>query len=205
MAPPLVPEIRLRLASEAHDIWLKTEEELEALGLPPPFWAFAWAGGQALARFILDHREWVEKRRVVDFASGSGLVALAAALGGASEVTAVDIDRFASTAFALNRPLNPGAAATIAFCTEDIVGQEISADVLLVGDVFYDREMAAAITPWFEALAAKGVVVLVGDPGRSYLPRDRLSHLATYGVPGSRALEDQEIKRTRVWRWHAEP
>ena len=206
--PPHVPEIALQLASEAHDIWLKTEDELAELGLPPPFWAFAWAGGQGLARFVLDHPETVAGRVVVDFATGSGLVAIAALMARASHVTAADIDPFAETALALNLALNrmprvegSEAVGKIGFCADDLVGGSIDAEVLLAGDVFYDRGMAANVTPWFDTLAASGVTVLVGDPGRAYLPRDRLERLSEYQVPVSRALEDQEIKRVAVWRW----
>ena len=205
--PPHVPEIRLRLASEAHEIWLKSEAELEAIGLPPPFWAFAWAGGQGLARFLLDHREWVKGRAVLDFASGSGLVAIAAAMAGATAVTAADIDPFAAAALDLNLALNFGdtaGAAKVRFLGGDLVGRPVAADLVLAGDVFYDREMAESLIPWFDRLAAGGTSVLVGDPGRAYLPRERLERLVEYSVPVSRALENQEIKRVAVWRWHSQ-
>ncbi len=211
-SPPHVPEISLRLASEAHEIWLKSEAELEAIGLPPPFWAFAWAGGQGLARFLLDHPEMVAGRSVLDFATGSGLVAIAAVMAGAKAVTAADIDPFAEAALGLNLGLNPlpvagegrgehRPAAGIRFVGDDLVGQGVEAELLLAGDVFYDRAMAACIVPWFDCLASAGTTVLVGDPGRAYLPRQRLDRLAEYSVPVSRALEDQEIKRVAVWRW----
>ena len=207
--PPHVPEIALRLASEAHDIWLKTEEELAELGLPPPFWAFAWAGGQGLSRYLVDHPDRIAGRTAVDFASGSGLVAIAAMMAGARSVLAADIDPFAKIALRLNLGLNFDRAAlapspaTVIFTAANLVGTAIDADVLLAGDVFYDREMAAGVTPWFDECATSGVTVLVGDPGRAYLPRDRLVHLAEYSVPVSRALEDQEIKRVTVWQWQA--
>ncbi|SIQ90356.1 Predicted nicotinamide N-methyase [Rhizobium sp. RU20A] len=198
LMPPHVPEIRLHLASEAHDLWLKTEEELDEIGLPPPFWAFAWAGGQGLARYVLDHREVVAGRRVFDLATGSGLVAIAARLAGACAVTACDIDPWAGTAVRLNAALN---GADLVFCGEDRVGQPLDTDVLLAGDVFYDKGFANLLVPWFTALTAAGVTVIVGDPGRSYCPRDRLEVLATYSVPVSRALEDSEVKKTTVWRF----
>lgn len=198
MAPPHVPEIELYLAGEAHDLWLKTEEELEEIGLPPPFWAFAWAGGQGLARYILDHPHEVAGRRVLDFASGSGLVAIAAAKVGATNVLAVDIDPWAKTAIALNATVNRVAMSS---CADNIIGRAIEADVLLAGDVFYDRDFADALIPWFSALAEKGITVLVGDPGRAYLPKERLYACATYHVPVTRALEDSEIKKTTVWRF----
>jgi predicted nicotinamide N-methyase len=202
--PPHVPEIALRLASEAHELWQKTEEELAELGLPPPFWAFAWAGGQGLARYLIDRPETVAGRSVVDFASGSGLVAIAALTAGAASVTAADIDPFAAAALRLNLALNVEAgvlSGTIGFRGNDLVGRPVEADLVLAGDVFYDRDMARAVTPWFDALDQGGVAVLVGDPGRAYLPRERLEQLAEYEVPVSRALEDQEVKRVAVWRW----
>lgn len=201
LSPPHVPEIRLHLASEAHELWLKTEEELEEIGLPPPFWAFAWAGGQGLARYVLDHPETVRERRVIDFASGSGLVAIAAKMAGAQDVIAADIDPWAETAVRLNAEAN---GVSVTFLGEDIIGRQRHADVYLAGDVFYDQEFADRLRPWFGALARAGALVLVGDPGRSYCPREMMTALATYEVPVTRALEDSEVKRTTVWRFGAE-
>ncbi len=198
MRPPHVPELRLHLATEAHELWLKTEEELEAIGLPPPFWAFAWAGGQGLARYVLDHPDSVSGRSVLDFASGSGLVAIAAAKAGASAVLAADIDPWTETAIRLNAALNE---VDIAFTGLDLVGKPVEANVLLAGDVFYDRAFADLLVPWFRELTEKGVSVLVGDPGRAYLPKERLRAEATYQVPVTRALEDSEVKKTTVWRF----
>lgn len=198
MRPPHVPEIRLHLASEAHDLWLKTEEDLQEIGLPPPFWAFAWAGGQGLARYILDNPDVVAGKRVLDFASGSGLVAIAAKLAGAADVLAADIDPWTQSAVALNAAENE---VVVQFTAEDQIGKAVEADVILAGDVFYDRGFAAALIPWFTRLASEGKLVLVGDPGRSYCPKDRLSELAVYQVPVTRALEDSEVKKTTVWRF----
>lgn len=198
MHPPHVPELRLHLASEAHELWLKTEEELEEIGLPPPFWAFAWAGRQGLARYVLDHPESVSGKRVVDFASGSGLVAIAAAKAGAAAVIAADIDPWTETAIRLNAALN---GVDVDFTGRNLVGTPVEADVLLAGDVFYDRAFADLLVPWFLELTAKGVSVLVGDPGRAYLPKQRLVAEATYQVPVTRALEDSEVKKTTVWRF----
>ncbi|WP_064683803.1 class I SAM-dependent methyltransferase [Rhizobium bangladeshense] len=198
MAPPHVPEISLHLASEAHELWLKTEEELEAIGLPPPFWAFAWAGGQGLARYILDHPDMVLGKRVLDFASGSGLVGIAAVMAGAREVVAADIDPWAQTAIRLNAQANHVA---LGFTGTDLVGASVEADIVLAGDVFYDRGFADALIPWFSKLAGEGRPVMVGDPGRSYLPRDRLEFCAVYQVPVTRELEDSDIKKTTVWRF----
>jgi len=198
LVPPHVPEIRLRLASEVHDLWQKTESELEAIGLPPPFWAFAWAGGQGLARYVLDHPDCVAGKRVIDFASGSGLVAIAAAKAGAASVLAADIDPFSGVAAELNAELN---GVTISFTEKDLMGTTPDCDVLLAGDVFYDAAWAATLLPWFERLTARGITILVGDPGRAYCPKERLERLAEYQVPVTRVLEDSEVKRTTVWRF----
>jgi predicted nicotinamide N-methyase len=198
IAPPHVPELRLHLADEAHDLWQKTEEELEQIGLPPPFWAFAWAGGQGLARYILDHPAIVKGRRVLDFASGSGLVGIAAAKAGATSVLASDIDPFCAVAIRLNAKAN---AEELEYTEVDCIDTDNGWDVVLAGDVFYDRSFADRLIPWFERLSARGAQVLVGDPGRSYLPKDKLIPLAVYAVPVTRALEDAEVKRTTVWRF----
>ncbi len=198
MAPPHVPEIRLHLADEAHDLWLKTEDELEEIGLPPPFWAFAWAGGQGLARYILDHPEAVAGRHVLDFASGSGLVAIAAMMAGAAEVLTADIDPWTQNAVEMNASLN---GVRVKFTSENLVGSARNEVVILAGDVFYDQSFANQLTPWFEHLAGEGKTVLVGDPGRSYCPKDRMEALATYEVPVTRALEDSEVKKTTVWKF----
>lgn len=197
-APPHVPEIRLHLADEAHELWLKTEEELAEIGLPPPFWAFAWAGGQGLARYVLDHPSTVRGRHVLDFAAGSGLVGISAMKAGASRVVSADIDPFCAEAIRLNAAEN---GVTVEFSPEDLVGSDFDWDVVLAGDVFYDQAFAARLVPWFEALSRRGTMVLVGDPGRSYLPKDRLERIAVYQVPVTRALEDAEVKKTTVWRF----
>ncbi|WP_448463197.1 class I SAM-dependent methyltransferase [Martelella sp. AMO21009] len=198
LAPPHVPEIRLRLASEVHDLWQKTESELEAIGLPPPFWAFAWAGGQGLARYVLDRPDCVAGKRVIDFASGSGLVAIAAAKAGAASVLASDIDPFSGVAVKLNAELNNVA---LSFTSQNLMETTPDCDVLLAGDVFYDAQWAAALLPWLERLTARGITILVGDPGRAYCPKERLERLAEYQVPVTRVLEDSEVKRTTVWRF----
>ena len=200
MAPPHVPEIRLHLADEAHELWLKTEEELAEIGLPPPFWAFAWAGGQGLARYVLDHPDIVAGKCVLDFATGSGLVAIAAKLAGAAKVVAADIDPLTETAVWLNAELNK---VDIDFIGADLIGRNVEADILLAGDVFYDAGFAAAIVPWFKMLSRQGIAIVVGDPGRSYLPKENLEFCAVYEVPVTRALEDSEVKKTTVWRFTA--
>ena len=199
---PHAPEIHLRLASEATELWQLTEDELGEIGLPPPFWAFAWAGGQALARYVLDTPQLVAGRTVLDFASGSGLVAIAAAKAGAAEVLAVDIDAFSIAAIALNAEEN-GVRVTVR--NGDLLdAPPPDVDVIFAGDVFYEKPMADRVLPWLRAASARGTLCLVGDPGRAYLPKDALAFLATYEVPTVRSLEDSEVKRTTVWRL-AEP
>lgn len=195
---PHAEEIKLYLADEAMDFWQRTEEELGELGLPPPFWAFAWAGGQALARFILDHPEMVAGKSVVDFACGSGLVGIAAMKAGASTCLGVDIDAFAIEAGRLNAELN---GVTITFTQDDITdGEPPHAEVFFCGDVFYEKPMAEKVLPFLDRLLENGAPVFIGDPGRSYLPKERLERLATYTVPVIGALEDNEVKKTSVYR-----
>jgi predicted nicotinamide N-methyase len=195
---PHAPEIGLHVADEATELWRRTEEELGQLGLPPPFWAFAWAGGQALARYLLDHPEVVRGRRVLDFASGSGLVAIAAAKAGAAEVDACDIDPFAIAAIGINAAANGVGVAAV---EADLVGRDGGWDTVLAGDVCYERDLAQRATGWLFGLSRRGATVLIGDPGRSYLPNDRLEAVATYRVPVTRSLEDSDIKRSTVWRF----
>jgi predicted nicotinamide N-methyase len=195
---PHATEISLHVADDSTALWLKTEEELGEMGLPPPFWAFAWAGGQALARYILDHPETVRSKRVLDFASGSGLVAIAAAIAGASHVTACDIDPFAVTAVEINAMANKVQIETE---LGNLIGKDGGWDIVLAGDISYEKDMAHTATDWLADLHASGTTVLIGDPGRSYLARDRLENIATYSVPVSRDLEDAEVKKSSVWRF----
>lgn len=195
---PHTPELVLYVADEATDLWQRTEEELGEIGLPPPFWAFAWAGGQALARYILDNPETVRGRRVLDFASGSGLVAIAAIKAGAAEVTACDIDPFAIAAIGLNAQAN---GVTVMPVQTNLIGQDQGWDTILAGDICYERDLAMQVTEWLLALSERGATVLIGDPGRSYLPKERLERLALYEVPVTRTLEDADIKKTSVWRF----
>lgn len=195
---PLVPEIALYVATEAVPLWSKTEEELGEAGLPPPFWAFAWAGGQALARYVLDHADVVHDKHVLDLASGSGLVGIAAMKAGARAVTSADIDSFALQAILLNAEAN---GVALAVCADDLLSQPATAtwDVILAGDIFYERDTAEKAFAFLAGHAARGATVLIGDPGRTYLPKDRLTELADYRVPVTRELEDNEIKHTSVW------
>ena len=199
VAPPHVPEIRLHLADEATELWHATEAELDELDLPPPYWAFAWAGGQALARYVLDDPWVVRNRRVLDFASGSGLVGIAAAMAGAKSVTSTDIDPIALAAIPLNAAAN---GVVLQASGEDMTRSEPGRfDVILAGDVFYEKPMSDRVLAWLEKELAVGTIVVVGDPGRSYLPKKRLEPVAEYSVPVTRALEDADIKLTRVWRF----
>ena len=197
IAPPLVPEIRLYLASEVVPLWRKTEEELEAEGVPPPYWAFAWAGGQALARYVLDHPECVAKKRVLDFGSGSGLLAIAAIRSGAADALAVDIDRFATAAIVLNACAND---VRVGVAEKDVVDSDDGWQTVLVGDMCYERPLAERLLAWLHTLKDRGATVLLGDPGRSYFPKSGVEKLETYHVQTTRDLEDREIRETSVYR-----
>jgi predicted nicotinamide N-methyase len=193
----LVPEIRLYQGDEPMGLWQRTEVAAGRTGLDPPFWGFAWAGGQALARYLLDHPEVVAGRRVIDIASGSGLVAIAALKAGAASVSAYDIDPVAVAAIAANAAAN--GVAVQAVCA-DILDRDVpDCDLVLVADAFYERDLADRVTGFLERSRAGGVAVLVGDFGRAYLPRDRLVPLSAYDVPRLGVLEDREVKRTTVW------
>ena len=197
---PLVPEIRLWQASEPMGLWQRTEQVAGRSGLEPPFWAFAWPGGQALARYLLDHPQTVHRRRVIDVASGSGLVAIAAARAGAAVVSSYDIDPLAAAAIEANAAAN-GVTVT-AVCADVLDGDGLpaaAADVVLAADAFYQRDLAARVMRFLDRVHAAGATVLVGDFGRAYLPRNRLAPLASYDVPALRSLEDSDIKHTTVW------
>ncbi len=195
---PLVPEISIYVADEAVPLWHQTEEELGATGLPPPFWAFAWAGGQALARYVLDHPETIRGRRVLDLASGSGLVGIAAMKAGAASVDVADIDAFALSAARLNAQAN---AVMISTVTDNLLTADSDRiwDSILAGDIFYERDTAEQAFAFLLRHAGRGTTILIGDPGRTYLPKDKLKQRAEYSVPVTRELEDMEIKRTAVW------
>ena len=196
--PPHTPELELQLADEITPIWRMTEEALEEMGVPPPFWAFAWAGGQALARYVLDHPRVVAGKSVIDFATGSGLVALAAMQAGAARVLAADIDVFCEAAVRLNAERN---GVAVDFTDENLLDQPPPtwAQVILAGDICYEKPLAERVLAWLGEARAAGATVLIGDPGRSYFPREGLQKLAEYQVPTTRELEDFEVKKTSVW------
>jgi predicted nicotinamide N-methyase len=203
---PLLPEIRLHQAGDPISMWQQTEQAAGRDDLDPPFWAFPWAGGQALARYLLDHPETVLGRRVIDVASGSGLVAIAAARAGAEAVTAYDTDPLAAAAIGLNAVAN---GVTVQAVCADILGEDgppsPGADLVLAADAFYERDLASQLTEFLGRCRDLGVGVLVGDLGRRYLPYSRLSALASYDVPGLGALESRDVVRTTVWMLSGPP
>ncbi|WP_421792509.1 class I SAM-dependent methyltransferase [Hyphobacterium sp.] len=198
MTPPLVPELQLHLAEESIALWEKTEEALEAVGLPPPFWAFAWAGGQALARYVLDHPDTVRNKSVLDFAAGGGIAGIGAAKAAAARIEASEIDDFAVAAIQLNAALN---GVDLIAANEDVVGVDKGWDVVLAADVFYEDALSKRIETWLQRLHDRGATVLIGDPGRHFLPQHKLECLAEYEVPVTRDLEDREIRNARVWKF----
>lgn len=198
-SPPHTPELVLHLADEVTPIWRLTEEELGALGLPPPFWAFAWAGGQGVARYVLDHPEVARGKRVLDFASGSGLCAIAAMKAGAARALAVDIDPFCGPAIALNAAANQ---VQVEARIEDLLDAAPPSDIdlFLAGDIAYEKPLAGKVRDWLASARRGGAEVIIGDPGRTYFDAHGLEPLAEYRVPTTRELEDLEVKRTGVWR-----
>ncbi len=196
--PPLVPELSLHLAGPVTPLWEATEKTLEQTGLPPPYWAFAWPGGQALARYVLDHPGAVANKTVLDFAAGCGIAGIAAAKAGAARVAASDLDEFARAAIALNAELN--GVAVEASARDFAAGCGAGFDVILAGDVCYERPMAERVWPWLKARAAAGASVLLADPGRAYLPKEGLQEVARYAVPTSLELEDRAERMTVVHR-----
>ena len=200
-APPLVPEVRLHLASEAMELWRETEALAAAAAsglreLPPPYWAFAWPGGQAVARYLLDHADEFAGKSVLDFGAGSGLVAIAAAKAGAVPVIAAEIDGLALAAIELNAAANAVYVEPIA---NDLIGSDGRWHTVLAGDMCYERPLAERLTAWLRELARQGTRVLLGDPGRNYFPAGGMERLTTYSVPTSRDLEDREVRETSVY------
>jgi predicted nicotinamide N-methyase len=194
---PLVPEIALHLATEITPIWQATESWLAERNIEPPFWAFAWPGGQATARLLLDEPARVAGLRVLDFAAGCGIAAVAAAMAGAARVEAAEIDPLALAAVRLNAALNGVAVDTPA---GDVVGSPCRWDVILAGDVCYEAPMTAHILPWLRAMAGAGAQVLLADPGRAYLPREGLEPISRHAVPTTLELEDRTLREVTIHR-----
>ena len=196
---PLVPEIALHLASEVTPLWHATETYLEQNNLPPPYWAFAWPGGQAFARLLLDRPELARGRRMLDFASGSGISAIAAAKGGAARVVATEIDAFAVAALGLNAALND---VGFEIFEGDILAEPPGDwDLILAGDVCYEKPMADRTMAWLDLAVASGAEVLLADPGRAYLPKSGLSEIARYDVPTPLDLENRKIMTTLIYQY----
>jgi predicted nicotinamide N-methyase len=194
---PLVPEVRLYLAEDAIVWWARMEAEA-GVSLAAPFWASAWAGGQGVARYVLDHPSAVAGLRVLDLASGSGLAAIAAGLAGAAAVTANDIDPYALAAITLNAKAN--AVAVTGSYGDLLDGDGGDVELVLAGDVFYSRAMTERVLPFLERVVARGAQVLIGDPGRDFLPEDRLEVVASYQAPTAGAFSDSEIKQIKILR-----
>ena len=193
-----MPELELHLADDMEHAWASLQTELDDATLPPPFWAFAWLGGQALARYVLDTPAEVAGRRVLDLATGSGLCALAAVRAGAAHVEGVDVDPVAVVAAGLNAERN---GAEVVLHARDLLDEPLApdVDVVLAGDVFYDAAMAERVLPWLLAASRGGARVLLGDPGRHYLPRALLTELAAYDLQTTRDLEGVLVKTTGVY------
>ena len=195
--PALVPEVELYLATEITPIWQATEDWLAQRDIEPPFWAFAWPGSQALARLMLDGTVAVRGHRVLDFAAGGGLAAIAAMRAGAAFAEAAEIDPLALAATRLNARHNGVAVATP---DGDVVGSACRWDTVLAGDVCYEAPMTGHIMPWLRRMAAAGAIVLLADPGRAYLPKQGLEAVQRFPVPVTRELEDRDVREVTVYR-----
>jgi predicted nicotinamide N-methyase len=198
-AARLVPDIKLHLATEITPLWQASEAFLQAYNVPPPFWAFAWPGSEALAHYVTLHPALVAGKKVLDFAAGSGLAGIACAKAGASLVEAAEIDPFAAAAIALNAAENQ---CDVTVLLDDVVGSPCRWDVLLCGDVCYEAPMARHIMPWLRRCAAQAVV-LMADPGRKYAPSQGGTPLARYEVPTSLELEDSSSRWVELMRLEA--
>ena len=192
---PLVPEIALHLATEITPIWQATEDWLAQRNIAPPFWAFAWPGSQALARYVLDNQAQIAGKRVLDFAAGGGLAAIACAMAGAASVEAAEIDEMALTAITLNAALNNAVITALG----DVVGRTCAWDLILCGDVCYEATMTAHILPWLRTMARTSEV-WIADPGRAYLPKAGMVGFAHYVVPTSTELEDRTTREVGLYR-----
>lgn len=195
--PPACPEINLWTATEVTPLWEATEAALMRVNLPPPYWAFCWAGGQALTRYVLDNPELVRGKRVLDFAAGSGATAIAAAINGAARVEAADIDPLAAAVIPMNADLN---GVGVEVLLDDVVGCASRWDVVVAGDVCYEQPMTQHIWPWLKKLAADGATVIMADPGRAYLPKQGLLEVARMTVATCLELEDRTQREVVVYK-----
>ena len=197
ITPSLVPELQLNLANETCPVWLQTPEHFSKLGIPEPFWAFAWAGGQALARYIFDNPEIVYGQTVLDFGSGSGIVAIAAAKSGATHVIASDIDEYAEAAIAINAEKNN---VNIEITRENFIGIDKNWTTVFAADVCYEKNTALMITTWLKSLVSSGSKVFIGGPRRIYLPKNGLESVIRYSKKTVSRLEDTDLRNAQVWR-----
>lgn len=196
---PHVPEVTLHLGDDVMVIWEKVTEYLGETAAPPPFWAFAWPGGQAIARYLLDNRHVVARKRVLDFATGSGLCAIAAMLAGADGALGSDLEPLCRDAVALNAEVN---GVHVSFTPRDLLRVDPpEVDLILAGDICYEQPLAAAVLPWLRRAQSRGIDVLIGDPGRTYFPTEGMIRLAQYAVPTAHGLEDRDIKEAGVFRF----
>jgi len=197
-SPPACPEMRLHLASEVTPLWEATEAYLEQHNIPPPYWAFPWVGGQALARYILDNPELVAGKAVLDFASGSGLVGIAAKMAGAATVLATDIDKVALAAIELNAQINK---VDLDASSRDVLDSEDCPwDLIVAGDVCYEKPMAEKTFAWLRRCSAGGAKALMADPGRAYLPKTGLMRLAQMNIACSLDIEDKSDRDVAIYQ-----
>lgn len=196
-ATPFVPEIKLHLATEVTPLWQMTEQQFGETNLPPPFWAFAWPGGQGLARYVLDHPDVVRGKRVLDFASGCGIASIAAEKAGAAKSMASDIDPLAEAALQMNAGINAVRIEDVGVLRMDRSFK--GADVILAGDVCYQQAMSVAVLRWLRLCMEAGTQIFMADPGRAWVPQEGLKELTRYEVPTSRELEDEEKRIVTVW------
>ena len=195
--PSLVAELKLWLADESTELWHATETALNSINLPPPFWAFAWPGGQAIARFIIDNPELIFKKRILDFGAGGGICSLAAAYSGSKEVVAVDLDPFAAIVQSMNSEANSLKIETVTQNASELTLDNF--DIILAGDVFYDRTESRIAVEFLLDAVKNGITVFIGDPGRTYLPDWLKTPIANYSVPTSKDLEQKTVTVTNVW------
>ncbi len=199
LAPvPLIPQMTLHQATEITPLWQATEQWLEATNTPPPYWAFVWAGGQGMARYLLDNPAIVRGKRVLDFAAGSGVAGIAAAMAGAAKVMAADIDPLSQVATQMNAARNGVKVECLRGL--DLRSPFTDADLILAGDVCYEQAMSHRVLKWLGLSLFRGAEALLADPGRAYVPDNGLEKLACYEVPVLRELEDRDTRQVTIWK-----